>query len=110
LNQNPCVLDENPCVLDKNPLELFRKHQPDVAVMDLQMPKMEGEGAIAAICANFKHAQIVVLTTFDDDENVYHGLRAGAKSYILKKAEPKELLDAIRTVYKGQRYIAYVLV
>jgi two-component system, NarL family, response regulator len=86
-------------------LELFRKHQPDVAVMDLQMPKMEGEGAIAAICAKFKHARIVVLTGFDGDEDIYRGLRAGAKGYILKGAEPKELLDAIRTVYKGQKYI-----
>jgi two-component system, NarL family, response regulator len=86
-------------------LELFRKHQPDVAVMDLQMPKMGGEGAIAAICAKFKHARIVVLTGFDGDEDIYRGLQAGAKGYILKGAEPKELLDAIRTVYKGQKYI-----
>lgn len=86
-------------------LELFRKHQPDVAVMDLQMPKMGGEGAIAAICGKFKHARIVVLTGFDGDEDIYRGLQAGAKGYILKGAEPKELLDAIRTVYKGQKYI-----
>jgi two-component system NarL family response regulator len=86
-------------------LELFRKHQPDVAVMDLQMPKMEGADAIAAICAKFKDARIVVLTGFDGDEDIYRGLQAGAKGYILKGAEPKELLDAIRTVYKGQKYI-----
>ncbi|MBD2608264.1 response regulator transcription factor [Scytonema hofmannii FACHB-248] len=94
-------------------LELFRKHQPDMAVMDLQMPKMGGADAIAeggsstiaAICAKFKHARIVVLTGFDGDEDIYRGLRAGAKGYILKQAEPKELLDAIRTVYKGQKYI-----
>jgi two-component system NarL family response regulator len=86
-------------------LELFRKHQPDVAVMDLQMPKMEGADAIAVICAKFKHARIVVLTTFDGDEDIYRGLRSGAKGYLLKGAEPKELLDAIRTVHKGQRYI-----
>ena len=86
-------------------LELFRKHQPDVALMDLQMPKMEGTDAIAAICAKFQHARIVVLTTFDGDEDIYRGLRSGAKGYILKGAEPNELLDAIRTVHKGQRYI-----
>lgn len=86
-------------------LELFRQHQPDVALMDLRMPKMEGADAIAAICAKFKHARIVVLTTFDGDEDIYRGLRAGAKGYILKGAEPNELLDAIRTVYKGQKYI-----
>ncbi|MBC1218739.1 response regulator transcription factor [Nostoc sp. UCD121] len=86
-------------------LELFHQHQPDVALMDLRMPKMEGADAIAAICAKFKHARIVVLTTFDGDEDIYRGLRAGAKGYLLKGAEPNELLDAIRTVHKGQRYI-----
>jgi two-component system, NarL family, response regulator len=86
-------------------LELFRQHQPDVALMDLQMPKMEGADAIAAICAKFKHARIVVLTTYDGDEDIYRGLRAGAKGYLLKGAEPKELLNAIRTVHQGQKYI-----
>ncbi|ACC80972.1 two component transcriptional regulator, LuxR family [Nostoc punctiforme PCC 73102] len=86
-------------------LELFHQHQPDVALMDLRMPKMEGADAIAAICAKFKHARIVVLTTFDGDEDIYRGLRAGAKGYLLKGAEPNELLDAIRTVHKGQKYI-----
>ena len=86
-------------------LELFRKHQPDVALMDLRMPKMEGVDAIATICDKFKHARIVVLTAYDGDEDIYRGLRAGAKGYILKGSEPNELLDAIRTVYKGQRYI-----
>lgn len=60
-------------------LELFHQHQPDVALMDLRMPKMEGADAIAAICAKFKHARIVVLTTFDGDEDIYRGLRAGYK-------------------------------
>ncbi|MDZ8108162.1 MAG: response regulator transcription factor [Nostoc sp. DedQUE12a] len=86
-------------------LELFCQHQPDVVLMDLQMPKMEGADAIAAICAKFKHARIIVLTTFDGDEDIYRGLRAGAKGYILKGAEPNELLDAIRTVHRGEKYI-----
>jgi two-component system, NarL family, response regulator len=86
-------------------LELFRQHQPDVALMDLRMPKIEGADAIAAICAKFKHARIVVLTTYDGDEDIYRGLRAGAKGYLLKRAEPKELLDAIRTVHQGKKYI-----
>ncbi|QSJ14242.1 response regulator transcription factor [Nostoc sp. UHCC 0702] len=86
-------------------LELFCTHQPDVALMDLQMPKMEGADAIAAICAKFKHTRILVLTTFDGDEDIYQALQAGAKGYILKGAEPNELLDAIRTVHQGQKYI-----
>ncbi|MBW4570197.1 MAG: response regulator transcription factor [Tolypothrix carrinoi HA7290-LM1] len=90
-------------------LELFRQHQPDVALMDLQMPKMEGADAIAAICAKFKHARIVVLSGFDGDEDIYRGLRSGAKGYLLKGAEPNELLDAIRTVHQGQKYIPPII-
>ncbi|MBH8566354.1 response regulator transcription factor [Nostoc sp. CENA67] len=86
-------------------LELFRQHQPDVALMDLQMPKMEGADAIATICAKFKQARILVLTTFDGDEDIYQALVAGAKGYILKGAEPNELLDAIRTVHQGKKYV-----
>ncbi len=86
-------------------LELFRQHQPDVTLMDLQMPNMEGADAIAAICAKFKHARIVVLTGFDGDEDIYRGLRSGAKGYLLKGADPNELLEAIRTVHQGQKYI-----
>ncbi|MBG1259708.1 response regulator [Nostoc commune] len=88
-------------------LELFRKHQPDVALMDLRMPKMEGADAIAAICAKLKNARIIVLTAYDGDEDIYRGLQAGAKGYILKGAEPNEILDAIRIVHKGQKYIPH---
>ena len=79
-------------------LELFRQHQPDVMLMDLQMPNIKAADAIAAICSEFEQARIVVLTTYDGDEDIYRGLRAGAKGYLLKGAEPNELLDAIRTV------------
>lgn len=86
-------------------LELFRQHRPDVTLMDLRMPKMEGVDAITAIRAEFGDAQIIVLTVYDGDEDIYRGLRAGAKGYLLKGAEPDELLTAIRTVYNGQKYI-----
>jgi two-component system, NarL family, response regulator len=89
----------------KEAVELFRYHQPDVVLMDLQMPQMEGADAIATICGNFRHSRIIVLTTFDGDEDIYRGLRAGAKGYILKGEEPSELLNAIRTVHQGHKYI-----
>ncbi len=69
------------------------------------MPEMEGVAAIAAICAEFRHAQIIVLTTYDGDEDIYRGLRSGAKGYLIKDADPEELLTAIRAVNKGQQYI-----
>lgn len=86
-------------------LELFKQYQPDVMLMDLQMPNIEAADTIATICAKFKHARIVVLTTFDGDEDIYRGLRAGAKGYLLKRAKPNELLEAIRTVHQGEKYI-----
>lgn len=83
----------------------FRQHQPDVTLMDLRMPELSGVEAIAAICAECPNARIVVLTTYDRDEDIYRGLRAGAKGYVLKDAEPDDLLTAIRVVHSGQQYI-----
>lgn len=84
---------------------LFRQHQPDVTLMDLRMPEMAGVEAIVAIRAEFSNARIIILTTYDGDEDIYRGLRAGAKGYVLKDAEPDELLSAIRAVHSGQQYI-----
>ena len=84
---------------------LFRQEQPDVTLMDLRMPQMGGVEAITAICAEFNTARIIVLTTYDGDEDIYQGLRAGAKGYLLKDSKPNELRTAIRTVHDGQRYI-----
>lgn len=86
-------------------IALFREHQPDVTLMDLRMPKVEGVAAIAAIRATTKAARIIVLTTYDSDEDIYRGLQAGAKGYLLKETEPDELLNAIRTIHRGQQYI-----
>jgi DNA-binding NarL/FixJ family response regulator len=84
---------------------LFRQYQPDVTLMDLRMPELSGVEAIALIHAEFTHARIIVLTTYDRDEDIYRGLRAGAKGYVLKDAEPDELLTAIRVIHSGQQYI-----
>lgn len=86
-------------------INLFREYQPDVTLMDLRMPQMAGVEAITAICAEFKSARIVVVTTYDGDEDIYRGLQAGAKGYLLKDAKPNELLSAIRTIHGGQQYI-----
>ncbi|MEH1892032.1 MAG: response regulator transcription factor [Nostoc sp.] len=86
-------------------VELFRQHQPDVTLMDLRMSKLSGVEAIATICGEFADARIIVLTTYDRDKDIYRGLRAGAKGYVLKDAEPDELLTAIPAVYNGQQYI-----
>lgn len=86
-------------------IEAFRQYQPDVTLMDLRMPEMDGVAAITAICNEFENSRIIVLTTYDGDEDIYRGLKAGAKGYLLKDAEPDELLAAIRVVNTGQKYI-----
>jgi two-component system, NarL family, response regulator len=86
-------------------IECFCQHQPDVVLMDLRMPQMGGVEATSAICEQFKQARIIILTTYDGDEDIYRGLQAGAKGYVLKDAEAQELLSAVRSVHAGQLYI-----
>lgn len=86
-------------------ITLFRQHQPDVTLMDLRMPHIGGVEAITAILQEFSNARIIILTTYDTDEDVYRGLQAGAKGYLFKDTKMAELLNAIRTVHSGQKYI-----
>lgn len=86
-------------------IDLFRHIQPGITLMNLRMPEMDGVEAITAICDEFNTARIIVLTTYDSDEDIYRGLRAGAKGYLLEDCKPNEWQTAIRTVYNGQQYI-----
>jgi DNA-binding NarL/FixJ family response regulator len=84
---------------------LWRALRPDVTLMDLRMPKVEGVQAIRQIHAEDAGAAIIVLTTFDHDEDIYAGLRAGAKAYLLKDVQPEELFRCIRAVRAGEAYL-----
>ena len=86
-------------------IQRFREHRPDVTLMDLRLPGMGGVEATMAIRKEFSDARIIVLTTFDGDEDIYRGLRAGAKAYLLKGAPCEELLETIRVVSTGQKCI-----
>jgi two-component system NarL family response regulator len=86
-------------------VDLFTEHRPNVVLMDLRMPEMNGVEAIAAIQREFPDSRIIVLTTYDGDEDVYRALQAGARAYILKDMVGDELIDAIRAVHAGQRRI-----
>ena len=83
----------------------FRTLRPDVTLMDLRMPEMTGVEAITAIRKDCPTARIIILTTYDGDEDIYRGLQTGAKGYLLKDADRSELLAAIRAVHAGQKYI-----
>jgi two-component system NarL family response regulator len=86
-------------------VETWRRLQPDVTLMDLRMPRGDGVDAIRAILRLRPDAAVIVLTTFDHDEDIYVGLRAGAKAYLLKDVTPDELFRCIRTVHAGQGYL-----
>jgi DNA-binding NarL/FixJ family response regulator len=86
-------------------LELFRQHRPDITLMDLRMPGMTGVEAILAIRKEFPESRIIVLTTYDGDEDIYRALQAGAQGYLLKDMYCDEIVGAIRAVHKGKRHI-----
>ena len=86
-------------------IEQFRLHQPDVTLMDLQMPGMNGIEAMIGIRSEFPNARIIVLTTYAGDVQVTRALKAGARAYILKGRLAGELLDTIRAVHAGQKRI-----
>ena len=87
-------------------IQQFRAHQPDVTLMDLQMPEMNGLDAMIAIRAEFPEARIIVLTTYTGDVQARRALQAGARAYLLKNSLHKELLDTIRAVHGGRKNLS----
>jgi DNA-binding NarL/FixJ family response regulator len=91
-------------------VELWCRHRPDVALLDLRMPVLDGVGAIAEIHNEDAAARVIVLTTYDTDNEIYRAIKAGAKGYVLKDARREELLDCIRRVSRGETCIPQSLV
>jgi len=87
-------------------LEQFRKHRPDVTLMDLQMPEMSGIDAISAIRGEFPEARVIILTTHAGDVQVSRALKAGARAYLLKGSLRKELLETIRAIHAGHKRLS----
>ena len=90
-------------------VDQFRRHRPDVTLMDLQMPEMNGVDAMAEICEEFPSARFIVLTTYVGDALVMRALKAGARAYLLKSLLRKDLLETIRVVHAGQKRIVPVV-
>lgn len=90
----------------RDAIQLFRKHRPDITLIDLQMPVMNGLDAIIVIRGEFPTARIIVLTTYSGDAQVLRALKAGAHAYLLKNMLYKDLVDTIRAVHAGRKAIA----
>src|SRR6201984_1598233 len=90
----------------RDAIQQFRTHHPDVTLMDLQMPEMNGIDALIAIRNEFPDAKIILLTTYVGDTQILRALKAGAQAYLLKNTLHKELLDTIRTVHTGKKTLS----
>ena len=86
-------------------VEQYRRHRPDVVLMDLHMPRMGGVGATEAIRAEFPDARVLLLTTYDGDEDIHRGLRAGAMAFLLKDTPVEDVLRAVRAIHEGGTYV-----
>lgn len=90
----------------RDAVELFRRHQPDVTLMDLRMPELDGIGAVKRIREEFPDARVIALTSYDGDQDIYRALEAGVRGYLLKEMVHTEVLSAIRKVHAGQKLVA----
>jgi DNA-binding NarL/FixJ family response regulator len=93
----------------KEAVAFYRELRPDVTLMDLRMPEMSGVEAIQAIRQEYKSAAVIVLTTYHGDEDIRRALAAGALAYILKGMSHTKLIEAIRTVHAGRRYLPQLI-
>src|SRR6476620_8390946 len=91
-------------------VELWKRHRPEVTMLDLRMPELDGVGVIKQIRADDENARIIVLTTFDGDEDIYRAIQAGAKGYLLKDVPREALMDCVRRVHAGETSVPVHLV
>jgi two-component system NarL family response regulator len=87
-------------------VELYTIHRPDVALIDLRMPKLEGVQVVEQIREHFPDASIVILTTYDTDNDIERAVRAGAKAYLVKDVSPQELVACVRAVHAGRTWVS----
>src|SRR5262245_29096571 len=96
INSQPDMVLVGQAANGRDAIQEFRKHQPDVTLMDLRLPDMSGLDALMAIRTEFSEARIIMLTTFEGDVEIQRAMAAGARGYMLKNMPPKELVDVIR--------------
>lgn len=105
INRQPGMRVVAEAATGREAVVLFAEQRPDITLMDLRMPELDGVAAILAIRAEAPAARVIILTTYDGDEDIYRGLLAGAMAYLLKDATPEVLVEAIQAVHAGQKRI-----
>lgn len=106
INIEPDMDVESEVSTGSQAVEQFRKRRPDVVLMDLKLPGMDGIETTSSICKEFPDAAIIILSTHDAEEDIYRSFQAGARSYILKTAAREDLIRTIRAVHSGERCIS----
>jgi two-component system, NarL family, response regulator len=109
INLEPDMVVEAESSNGSQAIEQFRKHRPDIVLMDLKLPGLGGVEVTKAICKEFSDAAIIILSTHDGEEDIYRSLRAGARSYLPKTAAREELIQTIRAVHSGECAISPVI-
>ena len=105
INNQPDMVQVGVASTGRDALRQYRKHQPDVTLMDLRLPDMSGIDAMIGIRNEFPDARIIMLTTFEGDVEIQRALAAGARAYLLKSMPPKELVEVIRQVHAGKKRV-----
>ena len=110
IGMQPDMIVVSEAVNGREAVDLWQKHRPDVTLLDLRMPKLDGVSVLEEIRQHNASARIIMLTTYDTDNEIYRAIKAGAKGYLLKDARREELLDCIRKVNRGDTCIPQALV
>jgi DNA-binding NarL/FixJ family response regulator len=105
LNMEPDIAVVAEAATGEEAVPLFRRHKPDITLIDLRLPDMSGIELMQSLRKVSAEARLIMLSTYDGDEDIYRALQAGAWAYLLKSAQRDELLQAIRTVHAGGRYL-----
>jgi len=106
INFESDMVVESEAFTGEQAVDVYRQHQPDVVLMDLKLPGINGIEATKVICKEFPSAAVIILSTFESEEDIYTSLQAGARTYLLKTASRKELIETIRSVHAGENSVS----